>query len=104
MMCLELTQISFEEEDDLLEPSDEDDPQYSALVQSVNHITMKAIYTYDEYYAKSRKICSVPFLSELDLNRALDDHEKVHGLLNRETYGEYLDQTFGEVDWARLEW
>ena len=104
MMCLELTQISFEEEDDLLEPSDEDDPQYSALVQSVNHITMKAIYTYDEYYAKSRKICSVLFLSEFDLNRALDDHEKVHGLLNRETYGEYLDQTFGEIDWARLEW
>ena len=104
MMCFELTPIYLEEEDDLLESSAEDDPHYSAFIQSVNHTTLKAIHLYDEYYAMSQEVCSVPFLSELDLNRELDDHEKVHGLLTRETYDEYLDQTLGHVDWDRIEW
>ena len=104
MMCFELTPIYLEEEDDLLESSSEDDPHYSAFIQSVNHSTLKAVHLCDEYYAMSQEVCSVPFLRELDLNRELDDHEKVHDLLTRETYDEYLDQTLGHVDWDRIEW
>ena len=51
MMCLELTPVYLEEADDLPETSDEDDPQYSAFVQSVNHTTLKAIHIYNTYLA-----------------------------------------------------
>ena len=104
IMCLELTPIDLEEEDDLPEASDEDDPHYSAFIQSVNHTTLDAIHMYDEYSAMSQEICAVPFLTEFDLKCELDDHEKKHGPLTRETYDEYLDQTLGRVDWGRIEW
>ena len=104
MMCLELTPICLEEEDDLPETSDEDDPQYSAFVQSVNHTTLKAIHFYDEYSAMSRDICAVPFLTEFDLKCELDDHEKVHGPLTQVTYDDYLEQSLGRIDWDRIEW
>ena len=104
MMCLELTPISLEEEDDLPETSDEDDPQYSAFVQSINHTALKAIHIYDEYYAISRDVCAVPFLTESDLQCRLEDYEKEHGPFTREIFDEYLEQTLGQVDWDQIEW
>lgn len=104
MMCLELTPISFEKEDDLLKTPDDDDPKYSAYVRSVNQNTLKALHFYDEYYTMSQDLCAVPFLTDFDLRCKLDDHVKMHGRFTREGYDEFLNQTLGEIDWGRIEW
>lgn len=34
----------------------------------------------------------------------IDFYVKEHGSFYRDTYDEYLDRIFGEMDWDQLEW
>ena len=104
MLFLELTPVCSENEDDLLEEKNEDDPEYSSLIRSINQNTLNTLKLYDEYYALSQKNCAVPFQDEYSFEAKLNKYIEEHGLFTRESWDEYCDRELGEVDWDQIEW
>ena len=104
MLFLELTPVSSEDEDDLLENNSDGDPQFSSMIRSINQNTLNTLQLYDEYYALSQNACSVPFQDEYSFEAKLSDYIEEHGPFTRDSWDEYCDRELGEVDRDRIEW
>lgn len=104
MLFLELSSIDSAGEDSLLEESSDKDDRFNEFVRSINQTALQCLDLYDNYYDLVQSISPLPFYSSDEYNCIISEHVSKHGPFTEESYGEYLDDTVGRVDWERVEW
>ncbi|MDO5134281.1 MAG: hypothetical protein Q4D81_15080 [Eubacteriales bacterium] len=118
LLCLELTSINEEDEEELRDELEDiiaaqqsnaaagnsENEHLLNFEKMLKELKLSCIQIYDTHYAKAVSEYHISYKSMDEYMDDIHEHVKAHGPFYTDTYEDYLDKIFGSVDWDGLEW